>query len=114
MTLAASPARPLIGNVRGGPQLLCPMMGSIADRRRNSLAFDDPEDAALLARDEDAARVLGAVAAVSRVDIGALDRAVGEPLDVFDDIAEGMAIVGIVRQCLHAARTFRPGHGGWW
>ena len=39
----------------------------------SQFAFDDAEDAALLARDEDAARVLGVVAAVSLVDIGALD-----------------------------------------
>ena len=38
------------------------------------LAPDDTEDAALLARDEDAAGILRAVAAVPLVDIGALDR----------------------------------------
>jgi hypothetical protein len=43
------------------------------------LALDDTEDAALLAGDEDAAGILRIVAAVSRVDIGALDR---QPVNV--------------------------------
>src|SRR5881227_3069797 len=38
------------------------------------LALDDTEDAALLAGDEDTARVLRVMAAVSLVDIGPLDR----------------------------------------
>ena len=38
------------------------------------LASDDVEDTALLARDEDAAWVLGVVAATPLVDIGPLDR----------------------------------------
>ena len=51
------------------------------------LALDDAEDAAPLARDEDAARVWGIVAAVSLVDIGALDLAAGEPFGGFYDSA---------------------------
>ncbi len=50
-------------------------------------ALDDAEDAALLARDEDAARIGGIVAAVSLVDIGALDLAAGEPFGGFYDSA---------------------------
>jgi hypothetical protein len=41
-------------------------------------AFNDAEDAALLAGDEDAARVGGVMATVSLIDIGALDVAAGE------------------------------------
>jgi hypothetical protein len=37
------------------------------------LALDDPEDAALLAGDEDATRAFGRVAALALVDIGAFD-----------------------------------------
>ena len=40
------------------------------------------------------------MAAVSFVDIGALDRATGEPLGVFDNVVEGVAVVGVVRQRL--------------
>jgi hypothetical protein len=39
----------------------------------SEFALNDPEDAAFLARDEDAARILGAVAAVPLVDISALE-----------------------------------------
>ncbi|KRR17636.1 hypothetical protein CQ13_36080 [Bradyrhizobium retamae] len=38
------------------------------------------------------------MAAVSLVDIGALDRTTGEPLGVCDDAAKGVAVVGVVRQ----------------
>ena len=38
----------------------------------SELAFDDAEDAALLTRDEDAARIWSIVTAVSLVDVGAL------------------------------------------
>ena len=55
----------------------------------SQLALDDAEDAALLAGDEDAARVRVGVAAVSLVDIGPFDRTSGEPLGVFDDVAGG-------------------------
>ena len=44
------------------------------------LALDETEDAALLAGDEDATRILRVVAAVSLVDIGPLDRTAGECL----------------------------------
>ena len=51
-------------------------------------ALDDAEDAALLAGDEDAARIGRIVPAVSLVDIGALDLASGEPFGGFNDGAE--------------------------
>src|SRR5579864_4000692 len=38
------------------------------------------------------------MAAVSLVDIGALDRTAGECLGAVNDVAEGVAVVGIVRQ----------------
>ena len=57
------------------------------DRRAApQLAFDIAEDAALLAGDEDAAPVLRVMAAVSLVDIGALDRAADECLGSVDDV----------------------------
>src|SRR5262249_1941496 len=55
---------------------------------------------ALLAGDEDAARIGRIVPAVSLVDIGALDLASGEPFGGFNDGAEGVAIVGVSRQRL--------------
>jgi hypothetical protein len=64
------------------------------------LAFDEAEDVALLAGDEDAARIGGVVAAIALVDIGALDFATGELLGGVDDAAERMSVVGIARQCL--------------
>ena len=36
----------------------------------------------------DAARVCGVVAAISLIDIGALDLPAGEPLSVFEDVAQ--------------------------
>ena len=54
----------------------------------SQLALDDAEHAALLAGDEDAMRVGRVVAAVSFVDIGALDGAAGEPLGVLDGSAQ--------------------------
>src|SRR5204863_6696577 len=58
------------------------------------LALDGAEDAALLAGEEDAARIGRIVAAVSLVDIGALDLAAGEPFGGFDDGAERVTIEG--------------------
>src|SRR5437868_9747401 len=62
------------------------------------LALGDAEDAALLAGDEDTARVLRVMAAVSFVDIGALDRAAGELLSAVEDVPQGVTIVRIIRQ----------------
>jgi hypothetical protein len=66
----------------------------------SQLAFDDAEHAALLAGDENAVWVCGVVAAVSLVDIGALDVAAGEPFGGGDDSAERVAVVRIARQRL--------------
>ena len=59
----------------------------------SEFAFDEAEDAALLTRDEDAVRVLRVMPAISLVDIGALNCAAGEPFGVFDDGAEGVAVI---------------------
>ena len=59
--------------------------------------FDRTEDAALLARNEDTVRVWRIVAAVSLVDIGALDLAAGEPLGVLDDGPQRVTIVRVAR-----------------
>src|SRR5262249_51518744 len=75
----------------------------------------DAEDAALLAGDEDAARIGRIVPAVSLVDIGALDLASGEPFGGFNDGAEGVAIVGVSRQRLgvqHELTARGAGVGG--
>ena len=66
----------------------------------SEFAFDEAEDAALLTRDEDAVRVLRVMPAISLVDIGALNCAAGEPFGVFDDGAEGVAVIGIAWQRL--------------
>jgi hypothetical protein len=63
-------------------------------------AFDDAEYAALLAGDEDAAWAFGVVAAVSLVDIGALDGPAGEPFGGGDDGAERVAVIRIAQQRL--------------
>jgi len=73
------------------------------------LALDDTEDAALLAGDEDTARVLRVMAAVSLVDIGPLDRTAGECLGAVDDVPQGVTVVP-----WRAARTGRREHGGCW
>src|SRR5262249_210379 len=54
-------------------------------------------------------------AAVSLIDIGALDLAAGEPLSGFDDGAQRMAVIRIAGQCpgvQHELATRRPGIGG--
>lgn len=53
----------------------------------------------LLARDEDAARVLGDVAAIALVHVGTLNRAAGEQFSGANQATEGMAIVRIAGQC---------------
>jgi hypothetical protein len=55
----------------------------------SQFAFDDAEDAALLSREEDAARVLGVMAAVTLVHIAALDLAAGKLLGILDDLTQG-------------------------
>ena len=73
------------------------------------LAFDDAEDAALLARDEDAVRIGGVVAAIALVDIGALDCATGELLGGINDAAERMSVIGIARQRLSVEHELAAG-----
>jgi hypothetical protein len=51
--------------------------------------------AALLSRDEDAARVLDVMTAVSLIDVGALDLAAGEFLGLVDDIPQGVTVVWV-------------------
>jgi hypothetical protein len=65
-------------------------------RAAAQLPLDDTEDAALLAGDEDTARVLRVMAAVSLVDIGPLDRTAGECLGAVDDVPQGVTIVRII------------------
>src|SRR5215475_7679487 len=76
------------------------------------LAFDEAEDAALLAGDEDAVRIGGVVAAIALVDIGALDCATGELLGGIDDAAERMSVIGISRQCLGVEHELAAGSAG--
>ncbi len=59
------------------------------------LALDSAEHAALLSRDEDAARVLDVMTAVSLIDVGALDLAAGEFLGLVDDIPQGVTVVWV-------------------
>ena len=51
----------------------------------SQFAFDDAEDAAFLAGDEDSARAVRVMAAVSLVDIAALDLAADELLGTVGD-----------------------------
>ena len=60
------------------------------------LALDDTEDATLLAGDEDATGILCVVAAVSLVDVGALDRAAGECLGAVNDVPQGVTVVRVI------------------
>lgn len=62
------------------------------------LSFDDTEDTAFLAGDEDATGILRVVAGVSLVDIGPLDRTAGESLGAVDDVAQGVTVVGVIWQ----------------
>jgi hypothetical protein len=78
-------------------------------QRRRSFAFDAAEDAALLAGDEDAARIGRVVASTALVDIGALDCPSGELLGGVDDTAERMSVVGISRQNLGVKHELAAG-----
>jgi hypothetical protein len=81
----------------------------------SQLALDDAEDAALLSGDEDAARVMRVMPAVTLVNIAAFDLAAGKLLGILDDVTQG---VDRRRGCRaaprRAARTGRPGRGRWW
>ena len=63
----------------------------------SQLAFDGAEDAALLARDEDATWIVRIVAAISFVDVGALDLTAGELLRVLDDVPQRVTVVRVAR-----------------
>jgi hypothetical protein len=80
----------------------------------SQFAFDDAKDTALLSRNEDAARVLRIMTAVTLVDIAALDLAACEFLSLLDDLAQGMPVLWVVRTPWRAARTGRPARGRWW
>ena len=78
-------------------------------------ALDGTEHAALVAEDEDAVRVRRVVAAVSLVDISALDLAAGEPLGVLDRGPQRVPIIRIARQRLgvqHELAARGAGVGG--
>jgi hypothetical protein len=64
----------------------------------SQLAFDSAEDAALLARDEDTARVRGTVAPISLVDADALDLTAGQLLGILGDAGQGVSIIRIAGQ----------------
>ena len=81
----------------------------------SELALDGAEDAALLTGDEDPTWIGRIVAAISLVDIGALDFAAGELFGLFDDGAERVAVVRIAGQRLgvqHELTARRAGIGG--
>lgn len=81
----------------------------------SQFALDGAEDAALLAGDEDAVRILRIVTAVSLVDIATFDLAASTLLGILDDVTRGVTVIGIAGQRpWRAARTDRPGrgHGG--
>ena len=63
------------------------------------LSFDGAEDAALLAGDEDVARLGRIVTAVSLVDVDPFDLSSGAALGVLDSGPQGVPVVGIARQC---------------
>jgi hypothetical protein len=58
----------------------------------SQLALDGAEDAPLLTRDKDAARVLRVMTAVTLLDIAALDLAASESLGVLDDLTQGVTV----------------------
>jgi hypothetical protein len=64
----------------------------------SQLALDGARHAALLAGDEDAVWVCSIVAAISLVDIGALDLAPGEPLGVLDCGPQRVPVIRIAGQ----------------
>ena len=81
----------------------------------SQLAFDGAERAALLFGDEDAVWVRRVVAAVSLVDISALNLAPGEPLSVLDRGPQRVPIIRIARQRLGVQHELAaPGRGRWW
>src|ERR1700738_5635956 len=91
-----------------------PITGSMAERRRSSRLMM-PKTPRFCSGDEDAARVLRVMTAVTLVDIAALDLAACEFLSLLDDLAQGMPVVWVVRQRLgvqHELAARRAGVGG--
>ena len=115
MTLAASPARPLkIAAAEMALVLHVPDHG-LYSRAASELAFDDAEHAVFLPGDEHAARVCGVVAAISLVDIAALDGAADELFRGVDNGAERVSVIWIARQrrgVQHELTTGPAGIGG--
>jgi hypothetical protein len=66
----------------------------------SQFAFDDAEDAARLSRDEDTARVLRVMTAVTLVDIAALDLTACKLLGILNDLMQGVTVIGIAGQSL--------------
>ena len=66
-------------------------------RSAAEFAFDRAEDAALLAREKDAAGIGGVVATLSLIDVGAFDGTAGQPLGVVDHPSARVAVIGISR-----------------
>ena len=75
---------------------MCPIIGSIALRRRRSLAIV-PVDTTLRAADENHSH-FHAMATVSAIDKGHLGPLVCEGLDLFQRLGQRVAIIGIARQ----------------
>jgi hypothetical protein len=73
-----------------------PMRGSTADRRRSSRLMVPKTP---LAGDEDASWTRRVVSAISLIDVDALDLSAAKALGVLDGGAQGVAVVGIARQC---------------
>ena len=66
-------------------------------------AADGGRDAALLAGDKDLSVLgFGTVAAIAAIDIGTGDGNAGDPLDLFDLAGQGVAVIRIAPQALHA------------
>jgi hypothetical protein len=75
----------------------------------SQFALDGAEHAALLAGDEDAVSVRRVVAAVSLVDISALDLAPGEPLGVLDRGPQRVPSYGLPGSALACSTNWPPG-----
>ena len=77
--------------------------------------LDDGDHTALLAGEEDAARLRCVVASIALVDKDALDRASGQGFGVVNHAGERVTIVGITGQMTwRAGRTARPARADWW
>jgi hypothetical protein len=72
-------------------------------------ALDDAEHAALLSRDENAARVLRVMTAVPLVDIAALDLAACEFLGLIDDLTQICPSYGLPGNALACSTNWPPG-----